>query len=344
MLPVQMPFLILVPHFQQLRFFIHKLPYTMRKQTITAQAALIVQIAAGTEVEAIVHGGLLYVPVMSYPDVEGTSDTAAPSAPKGSTSKPAAPAKPASKPVAAKAPAAADDLPSLKEMQAMTLPDLLALAKREDIDVEALKAEHKVTRWSVVTLSKALDEAFADSDGADVGKKAMTVTKGGKANSADPDKEEFDAIFNDLDGNAITEDEAVARLTTLCDNEDVASQIVGTFMDNDKLTIDELYDEYQEALEGGSKKKSTPAKSSSKPAGKSAAPAKSPVGKGKSKAVEPEDLEEGDKIRGFWDNEDAWFEGEVVGIDSESALPIIAWEDETEGVLDTDEVSKLERL
>jgi hypothetical protein len=307
----------------------------MKKIKLTAKSAVIINTAPGTEVGALVHEGIVYFPAFTLP--EAGDDSGEEDAPARATKPAAAPPARATKPEksapAAKA-APAGDLPSLAEMKKMALPDLVALAEENGIDLDALKAEHKVTRWSNVTLSKALDTAFADLDSGaeeDAPAPEMKARKGGKADSTN---KQFVRILNELDSQDIEEEDAERQLGNLLDDDDAAAAIVSAFMEDTKADAEALYERYEAGEFTESKKKAAPA------ARGKAAPAK-PVGKKKEATVEVEDLNEGDRVEVYWDDQEDWFPGEVVGFEGD--MPIIAYDDDTESTYDPELSSKIRR-
>lgn len=296
----------------------------MKLVKLTPTVTLLANAAPGVPVNVIQHEGVYYLPMFSM-------DLGAPVEDEDFDDAPAT-RKPAGKLAVSKSPAKPSvSRPSLKAMQGMLLPDLVELAKKAGVNLEELKAERKVARWSVVTLAKALDEIFDVPDNDDGEEESPAPRKGGKKTAANnDDKEQFLTILADLDSTEITEDEAAQKLQQLCGNKKVAKEIINVFQDDASITTEDLWEKYAEHFDG------TESAPVSKPAGKS------PKGAAKPVAVDPEDLEEGDSVRAYWDAEEQWFKGTVTGFDDDEQ-PIISYEDGTEAAYDPEQISQIEK-
>jgi len=292
----------------------------MRKLKFQPACNVILQMNAFQEVEAIENEGKMYV-LYPTPLINGSSkddsDDMDKSLAKGG--------KKAEKEVAPKKRKTYTE----DEMIGMDTKELVKIA-REEFDIEPDDFEGKNSNKKVRLLileaqdggSKEADEDDEDEDE----KPAKSKAKGGKKASDDDDEDEpktkpkskdsgansaIVAILKKLDSNKIDEDEAAEQLTELGVKK--ASKLVDEFLDSADVSVEE----FAAKIAGGGTSKSS--------AKEEPAPAK----KGKSKTVDIEELEEGDEVEVYFDDEDSWEAGTVEQVKKGKVK--ISYDDDTEG-------------
>lgn len=318
---------------------------------IKPTATIVAQFAAGVEVEAIQHEGKMYFPVVGMGEF-ATSDDA-----------PERPAKPVrkSEPVPE-----VDDEEKIekeptksKEIKSYTKDELMDMESKELVKI--LKNDYGINPddFDGKNTNKKLRDLILDAQ-KDGGKKTVVKEedddeddapkKGGKKapakKDADEDPEEggegdelsdqVGDILEDFDAGKKNKKKAIAAIMELSEDadEDKVTELVEKFEDDADADIDETAQEIADVLAG------------KKPAKKEAAK-KSPAKKGKKEKeeelVDVEDLEKGDRVSVWWDDENQdWFDGVVKSI--KKGKVVIAYDDDTEDAIDPEVHTKIKRL
>lgn len=298
-------------------------------------ATIVAQFAAGVEVDAIQHEGKMFLPVVNMGEFETTSGDDAPKETKAD--KDASPKK--EKSSAKKY--------TEKEMMDMSSKDLAKILKEEfgvDPDDFDGKNTNKKLRDLILDAQDGnLDNDSDEDDEEETEKdakpeKKAESDKGKKDDAEDEDEEEDDepgddfnqicGILEDFDAGKKNKKKTISALCELNDNADesAVTKLVETFEEDSDADLEEIADQIEKALKGKVSEKKTK-KSSKKD----------------DKLVEPEDLEVGDRVSVWWDDDNQeWADGEVKSI--KKGKITIAYDDDTEDVLDPEVHTKIKLL
>ena len=284
---------------------------------IKPTATIVAQFAAGVEVEAIQHEGKMYLPVVGMGEFAakdaGTTRTAEPAAPaaKGGDKKPAK-----------------DDSETKKytedELMEMETKELLKLCKSMDIDPD--ETEGKNTNKKLRKLILAAQEEAGDDDDKD--------DKGGDGD-ADELTEQIGAILEDFDGGKKNKKKTIAAICDLGDDvdKDAVTELIEKFEDDADADIDAMTEKIAAVVNGEEPDEEEDDK-----------PKKGKKSKKDEDLVAVEDLEVGDRVSVWWDDDNQdWFDGEVKSI-SKKGKVVIAYDDDTEDAIDPEVHTKIKRI
>lgn len=302
---------------------------------IKPTATIVAQFAAGVEVEAIQHEGKMYLPVVGMGEFSTKEDAPA---------RPAAPAP--SKPAPAKEEAEESKSYTKEELMEMESKELVKICKDEfginpdDFDG---KNTNKKLRDLILDAQKngGAKKGDAEDDENEDEKPAP------KRPSKKPAKEEADdendgeladqvaEILEDFDAGKKNKKKAISAICGLVDDadEDKVTELVEKFEDDADADLDEMAEEIAKVLNGEEEKP---------------APKKGPARKGGKKKededlVAPEDLEVGDRVSVWWDDDNQeWYDGEVKSI--KKGKVTIAYDDGTEDNIDPEVHTKIKKL
>lgn len=287
---------------------------------IKPTATIVAQFAAGVEVEAIQHEGKMYLPVVGMGDFS-TKDEA--------PARPAAPAS--SKPAPAK-----EEKPAPTSAKSYTKDELMGMESKE--------------------LMKICKDEFGinpdDFDGKNTNKKLrdliLNAQKDGGAKKVEDDEEENPVdgdgnnelvdqvaeILEDFDAGKKNKKKAISAICGLVDDadEDAVTELVEKFEDDADADLDEMAEKIAKVLNGEKEEKPAPKKSPKRGSKKK-----------EEDLVTPEDLEVGDRVSVWWDDDNQeWYDGEVKSI--KKGKVTIAYDDDTEEVIDPEVHTKIKRL
>lgn len=292
---------------------------------IKPTATIVAQFAAGVEVEAIQHEGKMYLPVVGMGEFSTKEDIPArPAAPAPSKLAPAKEEKPAT---------ASDKSYTKEELMDMESKELVKICKEEfginpdDFDG---KNTNKKLRGLILDAQKngdvKKDETEGDGDEKPVNEDS---NDGGNDELIDQVAE----ILEDFDAGKKNKKKTISAICGLVDDadEDAITELVEKFEDDADADLDEMAEGIAKIL-NGEKEKPAPKKSSKR----------SPKKKDED-LVAPEDLEVGDRVSVWWnDDNQEWFDGEVKSI--KKGKVIISYDDDTEDAIDPEVHTKIKRL
>lgn len=315
---------------------------------IKPTATIVAQFAAGVEVEAIQHEGKMYLPIVGMGEF-ATKDTGAPArtaepevpASKGGDKKPA---KGETKDEAAKT--YTED-----ELMEMETKELLKLCKTMGIDpdeTEGKNTNKKLRKLILAAQEEAGDEDEDDKDG-----------DGDDDGDADELVDQIGTILEDFDGGKKNKKKTIAAICDLGDDvdKDAVTELVEKFEDDADADLDAMAEKIAAVVNGEEPEEDDDEDEKPKKGKKSAKkdedededdkPAKKGKGKKSKKdedLVAVEDLEVGDRVSVWWndDNQD-WFDGEVKSI-SKKGKVVIAYDDDTEDAIDPEVHTKIKRI
>jgi hypothetical protein len=294
----------------------------MKLGKVKPTATVVAQFPAGLEVEAIQHEGKVFLPVMSMGDFAESNE------PKTTTAKSAPEAAPEEK-----------EVPSYTEDELMekSVKELTKILKDEfgidPADYEG-KNTNKKLRELILDAMEGGEEPEDDSaeDVEDEEETAVDETV----------VETVVKILEDFDSGTLNKKKTISKLVALGDevDEDAVAGIIDNFEGDESIEIDDVAEQLAAVISGETKKKVV-----EKP--KSKGKEKS-TKKPKEELVELEDLEEGDKVSVYWagDDFDEWYNGEVKSIKkTRKGLAVtVAYEDDTEDVIDPEVHTKIKRI
>ena len=308
---------------------------------IKPTATIVAQFAAGVEVEAIQHEGKMFLPVVGMGEF-ATKDTGAPAR----TTEPTAPAAPEKKPAKSEGKSEAKTYTE-DELMEMDTKELLKMCKTMGIDPD--ETEGKNTNKKLRKLILAAQEAGGDENDdedekSDEGEGELTS--------------QISDILEDFDGGKKNKKKTIAAICDLGDDvdKDAVTELVEKFEDDADADLDGMAAKIAAVVNGEEPEADEDEKSAKK--GKKSAkkdddededekPAKKGKGKKSKKdedLVAVEDLEVGDRVSVWWDDDNQdWFDGEVKSI-SKKGKVVIAYDDDTEDAIDPEVHTKIKRI
>lgn len=287
---------------------------------IKPTATIVAQFAAGVEVDAIQHEGKMFLPVVAMGEF---------------ASKEPAPETPSSK-------TTTKEVKEVEETSKET-------AKTVYTEEELMEMDSKV-------LVKLLKDEYgidpADHPGKNTNKKLRDLILNAQEESDDDDDDESDDaeedteetseesladkvadLLEDFDAGKKNRKKTIAALVALTEDadEDKVGELLTEFEDDADADIDEMAQTIADVLEGKSKKTKKTEKKSKKSK------------KDEEDLVEVEDLEVGDRVSVWWDDDNQdWYDGEVKSI--KKGKVVIAYDDDTEDAIDPEVHTKIKRL
>lgn len=289
---------------------------------IKPTATIVAQFAAGVEVEAIQHEGKMYLPVVGMGEFSTKEDAPA---------RPAAPAPSKSAPAKEK-PATASKSYTKEELMDMESKELVKICKDEfGINPDDFDGKNTNKKLRDIILNAQKDGGAKKGDD--------TEEKPAKGEDTDDDDnnelvDQVAEILEDFDAGKKNKKKAISAICGLVDDadEDAVTELVEKFEDDADADLDEMAEEIAKVLNGEKDEKPAPKK----------APKRSPKKKDED-LVAPEDLEVGDRVSVWWDDDNKeWFDGEVKSI--KKGKVTIAYDDDTEEVIDPEVHTKIKRL
>ena len=294
-----------------------KFIFAMTIGKIKPSATLVAQFPAGVEVEAIQHEGRVFLPVMGMGDFAAKEEPAA----RTQEPAPAAPAAPAKKD--AEKPAAGGKKYTEDELMDMETKDLLKLCKSMGIDPDATEGKNTNKKLRLLVL-EAQEKGGGEGDPAE------------PAGEGDDDElvAQVTEVLEDFDRGNCNKKKAISRLCALAEDADKSdiTDLVEEFEGDGDAEIEDYAAKIAAALRG------------EEPAKKEAPKSKKKGGKKEDEnLVSVDDLEVGDRVSVYWDDDNQdWFDGEVKSIKKGKVL--IAYDDDTEDYIDPEVHTKIKKL
>ena len=297
---------------------------------IKPSATLVAQFPAGVEVDAIQHEGRIFMPVVSMGEFATTEEPAPAKKDEPAPSKPAAPA---SESKSAKT-ASSGKTYTEDELMEMDTKSLLKMCKEMGIDPDA--TDGKNTNKKLRTLILSAQEESGDGDGDDNEETEETASEENSELVG-----QVGEILEDFDAGKKNKKKAISAIVALGEDvdADAVTELVEGFEDDADADIDDVAKKIADVITGGAEEseeeeEEKPAKKSPKKGGK-----KEP----KEELVDVDDLEVGDRVSVYWDDENKdWFDGEVKSI--KKGKVVIAYDDDTEEPIDPEVHTKIKRL
>lgn len=286
---------------------------------IKPTATIVAQFAAGVEIEAIQHEGKMYLPVVGMGEFSTKEEAPA---------RPAAPAK--------------DEKPATTSGKSYTKDELMDIDSKELVKICKEEFGINPDDFDGKNTNKKLRDLILNAQKNGGAKKAGDVEEEKPTKGEDPDDggdnnelaDQVAEILEDFDAGKKNKKKAISAICGLVDDadEDAVTELVEKFEDDADADLDEMAEEIAKVLNGEKEEKPAPKKS----------PKRSPKKKDED-LVAPEDLEVGDRVSVWWDDDNQeWFDGEVKSI--KKGKVTIAYDDNTEEVIDPEVHTKIKRL
>lgn len=306
---------------------------------IKPTATIVAQFAAGVEVEAIQHEGKMFLPVVGMGEF-ATKDTGVPAR----TAEPTAPAAPEKKPAKGEGKSEVKSYTE-DELMEMDTKELLKMCKTMGIDPDETEGKNtnKKLRKLILAAQEA-DVADDEDEKSDEGEDELVS--------------QISDILEDFDGGKKNKKKTIAAICDLGDDvdKDDVTELVEKFEDDADADLDDMAAKIAAVLNGEEpdededeepKKGKKSAKKDDEDEDEDDKPAKKGKGKKSKKdedLVAVEDLEVGDRVSVWWDDDNQdWFDGEVKSI-SKKGKVVIAYDDDTEDAIDPEIHTKIKRL
>ena len=306
---------------------------------IKPAATIVAQFAVGVEVEAIQHDGKIFLPVVGLGEFAATTD--APEKPEKKHEP--APRKEKEQPKEE----SADDskVYTEEELMDMDSKDIIKILKDEfgiNPDDHKGKNTNKKLRELVLNAQEEeVESSDKDDDKDEKPNKKAPSKKSKDADDGDSEDEGDEAqdelvdqvadMLEDFDAGKKNKKKTIAAICDLSDDadEDAVTELVEKFEEDEEADIDDMAAEIVGTF--------APKKKAQKDVKKSAKRGK------KEDLVELDDLEVGDRVSVWWDDDNQdWFDGEVKSI--KKGKVTIAYDDDTEDVIDPEVHTKIKRL
>ena len=271
---------------------------------IKPSATLVAQFPAGVEVDAIQHEGRIFMPVVSMGEFATTEEPAPAKKDEPAPSKPAAPASDG-KPAKT---ASSGKTYTEDELMEMDTKSLLKMCKEMGIDPDATDGKNTNKKLRTLILS-------AQEEGGDGDDNEETASE---ENSELV--EQVGEILEDFDAGKKNKKKAISAIVALGEDvdTDAVTELVEGFEDDADADIDDVAKKIADVIAGGAEES-------------------------KEELVDVDDLEVGDRVSVYWDDENKdWFDGEVKSI--KKGKVVIAYDDDTEEPIDPEVHTKIKRL
>lgn len=309
----------------------------MKLGKVKPTATIVAQFAAGVEVDSIQHDGKVFLPVMDLGEFGSVESSPEPGKKSETSSRPA----PKEKPEETKKVYTEDEL--------MEIPskDLVKILKNDfgiNPDDYDGKNTNKKLRDLILDAQEnggASDDAGDDTEEEDT-KKGKKPAKSKKDDDEDDNEDEgkkddddiidqVATILEDFDSGAKNKKKTISAICALTEDEideDKVVSLVDEFEEDGEADLDEMAEKIADVLAGKKEKKDKrPTKTK----------------KEKEELVDADDLEVGDRVSVWWDDDNQeWFDGEVESI--KKGKVTIAYDDDTTAVLDSKVHTKIKRL
>lgn len=298
----------------------------MKLGKVKPVATIVAQFAAGVEVDAIMHDGRIFMPVVGSAFLsdsaldDGDSEDEKPASPRSEK-------KPATKKDTPKD--SSDKKYTEEELMDMDIKELTKILKGFDVDPNDFdgKNTNKKLRNLILEAQEGNlndNEDEGDEESEDDSDEKNSSKKEGKLH------DKIAGILEDFDSGSRSKKKTVSDILSLTDekvDEDDIIKVLEDFEEDGDADIDGTADKIEEILSGEKPKK---------PAGKRGK-------KDAEKLVDVADLEVGDRVSVWWDDDNqAWYDGEVKSI--KRGKVTIAYDDETEDVIDPEVHTKIKRI
>jgi hypothetical protein len=302
----------------------------MKTGKIKPVSTTVLQFPAGVEINVIEHEGIMYFPMANFASLFGESDTEhAALAPEPKTKKSAPAPEPEEK--------AANKSFTEDELTEMDVKELTKILKGtfgiNPDDYDGKNTNKKLRLLILKAQADGGEEAVEEDEEDDENDKPAPKPKKSAKKPSD-DEQDLEETVGDLlerfDEGDLKKKKAIDEIVALGDDldSDVVADLLDEFSESED-SIEDWTDKIVDFIKTGKVAK------------------KKPAAKGKKSKdedlVAPEDLEVGDRVSVWWDNDEQdWFDGEVKSIKGKKIM--IHYDDDTDEKLDPEVHTKIKRL
>jgi hypothetical protein len=302
----------------------------MKTGKIKPVSTTVLQFPAGVEINVIEHEGIMYFPMANFASLFGESDTEhAALAPEPKTKKSAPAPEPEEK--------TANKSFTEDELTEMDVKELTKILKGifgiNPDDYDGKNTNKKLRLLILKAQADGGEEAVEEDEEDDENDKPAPKPKKSAKKPSD-DEQDLEETVGDLlerfDEGDLKKKKAIDEIVALGDDldSDVVADLLDEFSESED-SIEDWTDKIVDFIKTGKVAK------------------KKPAAKGKKSKdedlVAPEDLEVGDRVSVWWDNDEQdWFDGEVKSIKGKKIM--IHYDDDTDEKLDPEVHTKIKRL
>lgn len=313
----------------------------MKIGTIKPTATIVAQFAAGVEVTAIQHDGKMFLPVVGMGSF--ASDDDEDDEPK--KKEPVPPTK-AKEEAPKKEATSSTKKYTEDELMDMDTKELLKMCKSMGIDPDKEEGKNTNKKLRLLILSAQDESESADNDDEedvdDEPEASKSSKKSAKASKSEDDEDDNDdededdltskivSILEDFDGGKKNKKKTIAAICDLSEDadKDEVTEFVEKFEDDADMDVKKLAAKIAKAISGDSSDDDEDEDDGAED---------------NDELVDASDLKVGDRVSVWWndDNQD-WYDGEVKSI-SKKGKVLIAYDDDTEEVIDPEIHTKIKR-
>ena len=294
---------------------------------VKPNATIVAQFAAGVEVKAIKHEGIMYLPVVTAfsADDEEEKSTPVEKEPKKTSPSP-------KKSVEKEPEADSTSCYTEEDLMDKDVRELTKILKNEfnvdPNDYDGKNTNKKLRNLILDMQEKGADDAEKDDEGDE--KDSSDDADGSSDSKGDDLVGEIGDILEDFDSGKKNKKKTIEAIVALSDDadEDSVAKLVEKFEADGDLNIDDIAEEIAGTFE----------KKTKKAAKKSRASRKSDE-----ELVDVDDLKVGDRVSVWWDDDNKdWFDGTVKSVRGGKVK--VEYDDDTTDVIDPKVHTKIKRL
>lgn len=305
----------------------------MKIGKIKPAATLVAQFAAGVEVDAIQHEGKMFLPVVGMGDFESTGGKVEDDSVEEVPTK-----KPAKKTPAKETKSEAQEDEDAREY---TEDELMEMSPKELTNILKKEFEINPNDYDGKNTNKKLRGLILDAQEKTLSDDDEDTEDDSKEEPSDELTEKVASILEDFDSGAKNKKKTIASICKLSDDadEDVVADLVDKFEEDADADLDKMAAKIVASFGGAAEKDDDDEDEEEEKPSK-----KSPKSKKKKEdLVDVDDLEVGDRVSVWWDDDNQeWFDGEVKSI--KKGKVTIAYDDDTEEVIDPEVHTKIKRI
>lgn len=291
---------------------------------IKPTATIVAQFAAGVEIEAIQHDGKMFLPVVGMGEFSTKEVPTTPSVPTSSN-----PAKKETAKEEVEETASEKKLYTKDELMSMDSKELVKICKNEfGIDPDKFDGKNTNKKLRDLILNKQEEVDSEEEDDEEETEETTTDSENSELVNSVAE------ILEDFDAGKKNKKKTISAICALSDSadSDKVTELVEKFEDDADADLDETAEEIVKSF-SAEEEEEKPKKRS----------AKAKKDKKAKDLVSVEDLEVGDRVSVWWDDDNQdWFDGEVKSI--KKGKVVIAYDDDTEDAIDPEVHTKIKRL
>jgi hypothetical protein len=292
----------------------------MTEGKIKPVASIVAQFAANVEVEAIQHNGKIFLPVMSLGSFT-TNDEPLKKSTVAKEESVSTSEEKTSKKTAKEEPTKKVATYTEEELMEKDVKELTKILKGLGIDPDDTEGKNTNKKLRLLILNAPTSAGSSEEDDDDDDDEQESPKESSKVSDVVELLEAYEA-------GELARKKFIAKVTAMGEDgfdADKLGDILDGFDDDASADVKAVAENIVNLLEGKTKKAAKPSKGEAK---KETAKSTKKAGK----VVAKEDLEEGDKVSVYWEEEEEWFTGVVESVDGDEVT--VLYTDETSYELD----------